>query len=91
VNQDVAVEKLILGELIEDSSRQDALQAICKKQLTIYDFPKSCSFMNVEFFNTHRLINPLKECAQAQSEMEQIHPSDDLLPGLPLYQNIFED
>jgi hypothetical protein len=49
MNQDVAVEKLILGELIEDSSRQDPLQAICKKQLTIYDFPKSCSFMNVEF------------------------------------------
>jgi hypothetical protein len=55
----VAVEKLILGELIEVSSRQDALQAIRRKRLTIYHPPKSSPFVNMGFFNSHLLYHSL--------------------------------
>ena len=54
----VAVEKLILGELIEISSRQDARQAICRKQLTIYHPPKSSPFCKYGVFQHPRLLSP---------------------------------
>jgi hypothetical protein len=46
----VAVEKLAYEKVSKIMPRQNALQAICRKRLTIYDPQKSCPFYEYRVF-----------------------------------------